>query len=239
MRAGRKGRPAPAAALCLLAFALPLAAAAAQVAETPDALLARYRAQIEQVAPIRDVVFQDTERRTGPTRTIVEEHRVYRRADGAERNETIAVNGSAVVPAIVRFTTKAAWPYDVRAFALTSADYTARPIGAAVVDGRHAVGYSTVRTSAGDFAVTRLYLDAARALPLREAFTVSGGGCAGSGSIDFGPVSGAWLPLSARVSCTVAAATANGGTSRFKESIAFHDYAFPNALPPDVFRQSQ
>ena len=203
----------------------------AQTLETPDATLDRYRAALEQLSPLRDMVFQYTESRSGPARTIVEEHRVYRRADGAERNETIAVNGSSVVPAIVRYGTTAQWPYDVRAFAVDAAAYSSLPIGEAVVAGRRAIGYSVVRTTSGDFSVTRLYLDAARALPVREIFDVSGGGCTGTGSVDFGPVAGNWLPTSTKVSCTVAE---SGNT--FKETIRFHDYAFPQALPPDVFQ---
>ena len=205
-------------------------AASPQIVETPDATLARYRTQLERLPPLHDMVFQYTESRTGPSRTIVEEHRVYRRADGAERNETIGVNGSSVVPAIVRYTTKADWPYDVRAFAVSAADYSALPIGEAIVDGRRAVGFSTVRTTTGDFAITRLYLDTIRAMPLRLTYDVTGGGCSGTGSIDFGPTAGSWLPRSAKVSCTV------GDTGNtFKETIVFHDFSFPPALPADVF----
>jgi len=46
----------------------------------------RYRAALAALPPLKDVVFQYSESRTGPTRTLVELHRVYRRVDGAERN---------------------------------------------------------------------------------------------------------------------------------------------------------
>jgi hypothetical protein len=226
----RMRREATATALCLLSALAVACAAPSKAAESGDALLARYRAVLEQLPPLRDVVFQYTESRTGPARTLVEEHQVYRRTDGAERNETIAVNGAQVVPAIVRFVRRPDWPYDVKAFAVTAADYDVLPLGRAVVNGKHAFGYSTVRTTTGDFSVTRLYLDLERALPLRETFTVSGGGCAGTGSIDFAASAGAWLPAVTKVSCTVAD---TGAT--FKETITFHDFAFPPSLPPDVF----
>ncbi len=231
--AGRaRGRRTRAAAA--IALAIVFGSGARATAQTGDALLDRYRAALLSLPPLRDMVFQYTESRTGPTRTLVEEHRVYRRADGAERNETIGVNGSAVIPAIVRFSAATQWPYDVRAFAVDAIDYTVLPIGAAIVGGHKALGYSVVRTTTGEFAITHLFLDERRALPLRETFDVSGGGCAGTGTIDFAPSAAAWLPSSARVSCTVAD---SGGT--FRESIVFHDYAFPPALPPDVFQGAQ
>jgi len=229
-RRARRSARARAAALGVLSVLAVACASSAKAAESGDALLARYRAELGLLPPLRDVVFQYTESRTGPARTLVEEHRVYRRTDGAERNETIAVNGAQVVPAIVRYAQKPAWPYDVRAFAVTAAEYDVLPLGASVVNGKQAFGYSAVRTTVGDFSVTRLYLDFERALPLRETFTVSGGGCAGTGSIDFGASAGAWLPVVTKVSCTVAD---TGAT--FKETITFHDFAFPPALPPDVF----
>ena len=201
--------------------------ASAPAASTP---IDRYRAALAALAPLKDMVFQYAESRTGPARTIVEEHRVYRRVDGAERNETIAVDGAQVVPAIVHLESAPAWPYDVRAFSVSAADYEVMPLGARVVDGKRAFGLSAVRTSNGDFAVTAIFLDEKRWLPLRETFDVSGGGCAGTGSIDFEPVGTAWLPASTKVSCAVG----EGGPT-FKESITFSEYSFPLALPSEIF----
>jgi hypothetical protein len=206
------------------------AAFAAQPTPSGAALLAAYHDALDRLPPMGDVVFQYTQIRSGPTRTLEEEHRVYRNAKGNERNETVAVAGSPMVPAIVRFSTHPLWPYDVRQFAVEAPDYTIMETGIAIVAGRRALGYSSVRTTPGDFAITSLYLDVARALPVREAFNVSGGNCTGRGSIDFGPVAGHWLPLAVTATCSV---DPTGET--FKETIKFYGYQFPQTLPSDVF----
>ncbi|HEY7994542.1 MAG TPA: hypothetical protein VID24_10040 [Candidatus Eremiobacteraceae bacterium] len=190
----------------------------------------RYRAALAALPPLKDMVFQYSESRTGPTRTLVELHRVYRRVDGAERNETIAVNGATVVPAIVHYSTRPVWPYDVRAFAVSSDEYDLMPIGPRLVNGKRAYGVSAVRTTTGDFSVTAVFLDETAWLPLRETYSVTGSGCTGTGSIDFGRAGGTWLPTATQVSCTV-----GDGGATFKESIAFSGYTFPPSLPPDIF----
>jgi hypothetical protein len=190
----------------------------------------RYRNALAALPPLKDMVFQYSESRTGPTRTLVELHRVYRRVDGAERNETIAVNGETVVPAIVHYSTRPDWPYDVRAFAVSADEYDLMPIGPRLVNGKRAYGISAVRTTAGDFSVTGVFLDETSWLPLRETFSVTGSGCIGTGSIDFARSGGAWLPTSTQVSCTVGT-----GGATFKESIAFSSFTFPPSLPADIF----
>lgn len=213
-----------------LAVAWVPTAVSAQPSPAADITLTRYHTALEALPPLGNVVFRYSETRSGPTRALAEEHRVYRRADGEERNETIAVNGTQVVPAIVRFVSRPVWPYEVRQFVVDSLTYNVLTLGTTVVGGKRVFGFSTVRATPGDFAITGLYLDVTRYLPLRETFEVSGGGCAGNGSIDFVAVGALWLPTSASVSCAVAPA----GTA-FKESITFSDYAFPETLPPDVF----
>ena len=237
--AERRRRLFAAAAVASAAFALLASAprAAADTTPTPSTSgtaalqpIDRYRAALAGLPPLGDMVFQYTESRTGPTRTIVELHRVYRRVDGVERNETIAVNGETVVPAIVRFSTRVDWPYDVRAFVVGPDDYTVMPTGPKIVAGKRAYGLSAVRTTTGDFAITGLYLDEKTWLPLRETYAVVGGGCTGAGSIEFARIGRQWLPTAAQVSCTV-----GGGGAMFKETIAFAGYAFPPTLPADIF----
>jgi hypothetical protein len=213
-----------------MAVACVPSAATAQPTPAADTVLTRYQTALETLPTMGNVVFRYSESRSGPTRALAEEHRVYRRDDGEERNETTAVNGVQVIPAIVRFSSEPVWAYDVREFRVDSPAYNVLPLGTTVVAGKRAFGFSTVRATPGDFAITGLYLDTARYLPLRETFEVSGGGCAGSGSIDFGPVGAQWLPTTVSVGCAVAP---NGAA--FKESIAFSEYAFPETLPPDVF----
>lgn len=230
------------AALVIAAFVASVAPAAGAPGQAPSAPLPsasgtgaarpidRYRAALAALPPLKDMVFQYSESRTGPTRTLVELHRVYRRVDGAERNETIAVNGEAVIPAIVHYSTRPDWPYDVRAFAVSPDEYDLMPIGPKLVNGKRAYGISAVRTTTGDFAVTGVFLDETTWLPLRETYSVTGSGCTGTGSINFGRSGGTWLPTSTQVSCTVGT-----GGATFKESIAFSGYTFPPSLPADIF----
>lgn len=227
--------PAPLAIAAAIAAALALAQSGAkgQIVSTPavagDALT-RYRAALDRLKPLGNIVFMYVESRSGPTRALEEEHRVYRRADGEERNETTAVNGAQVVPAIVRYSSKPVWPYDVHSFVVDTSEYNVVRLSNAVVGGKRALAFSTVRTTTGDFSVTGLYLDPLRYLPVRETFAVTGGGCTGTGTIDFAPVGGRWLPASVSVSCSVTQDEAS-----FKEKITFSDYTFVQTLPPDVF----
>ena len=208
----------------------PQPAATIGAPQSADVALAMYRAALDALPEIGNVVFEYTESRIGPSRALAEVHRVYRSAEGDERNETISVDGASIVPAISQFSVSAQWPYDVRALAVDAADYEVMPLGPATVDGRRVLSYSAVRTSVGDFAVTHLYLDPLRHLPVREGFTSSGGGCSGSGTIDFGPVDRRWMPTEVSVSCTV-----SEGGAVFKETIKFAGYRFLAALPSDVF----
>lgn len=192
--------------------------------------IAAYAAALDKLPPMGNVVFTYSETRTGPTRTLVEDHRVYRSADGNERNETTAVNGTPVTPVIVRIATKPVWPYDVRRFAVGPDAYNILPLGLSKVAGKRVTTFSTVRTSAGDFSITGLYLDPVRFLPVRETFQVAGSGCTGNGSIDFGQVGARWLASAATVTCAI-----GQGGATFKESIRFSSYQFLKVLPPDIF----
>ena len=192
--------------------------------------LSAYHDALAALPPLGNIAFQYSEVRSGPTRTIEEEHSVYRSGDGNERNETVAVNGTPVVPALVRLSASDVWAYDVRRFDVDESEYNVMSLGVVTVTGKRALGFSTVRTTPGDFSITGLYLDLRSRLPLRETFEVQGGGCAGSGTIDFEPVAATWLPIAVSVSCTV-----GSGGDTFKESIHFSGYRFPRVIPPDVF----
>lgn len=219
------------AAISLLASPL---AAVADSAQIGTAALAEYRAALNRLPPLGNIVFQYSEVRSGPARVLSEEHRVYRSAGGSERNETIAVNGLPVVPALARLSTSDAWPYDVRRFVVDETEYNVMYLGATTVSGKRVVGFSMVRTTPGDFAVTGLYLDPTRHLPVRVTFEAGGGGCRGSGSIDFARVDSRWLPVVVTASCAVVPS----GES-FRETIKFSAYQFPQVIPPDVFGATQ
>lgn len=223
--------PRRAAAAAVLAVTL---IAGPSVAATPtlsaDAAMTRYRAMLDALPAIGNVVFEYTESRIGPSRALAEVHRVYRDAAGDERNETISVDGEPIVPAISHIASVPQWPYDVHAFAVTADSYQVMALGMAVVNGHRALSFSAVRTTPGDFAVTHLYLDPVRHLPLRESFDTQGGGCSGSGYVDFAPVDRRWMPLVVSVNCALA-----DGSATFKETIKFGAYQFLPAIPSDIF----
>jgi hypothetical protein len=219
------------AVVCLMAAQ---SAAAAQTTPTAAQGLGAYRTALNSLPPLGNLVFQYTEVRSGPARALSEEHRVYRSAGGSERNETIVVNGMPVVPALVRFSASDAWPYDVRRFVVDETEYNVMYLGATTVAGKRVIGFSTVRATPGDFAITGLYLDPVRHLPVRVTFDTGGGGCRGQGAIDFAPIDSRWLPVAVNVSCTVAP-----GGETFRETIKFSAYQFPQVIPADVFGAKQ
>lgn len=181
--------------------------------------------------------FEYTVTRSGPTLIRTEQHRVYWTAAGLERNDTIAVNATPLVPARTRLLRRTAWPYDVGQFAVSTDDYAIVPGGATVVAGRKAYAFALTRNAQADFMLTALYLDASTRLPLRQTFAVSGVDCQGSGRIDFSPFGGYWLPSFVSVVCTGAPQAASP-PAVFKEAIRFSAYSFPVTIPPDVFGQT-
>jgi hypothetical protein len=217
--------------ICLIAAQF---TASAQTTPTATAVLGAYRAALNSLPPLGNIVFQYSEVRSGPSRALSEEHRVYRSAGGSERNETIMVNGMPVVPALVRISASDAWPYDVRRFVVDETEYNVMYLGATTVAGKRVIGLSTVRTTTGDFAITGLYLDPVRHLPVRVTFEAGGGGCRGPGAIDFALIDARWLPVAVTASCTVAP-----GGATFRETIKFSAFQSPQVIPPDVFGAKQ
>ncbi|MDQ6779962.1 MAG: hypothetical protein M3Z37_02240 [Candidatus Eremiobacteraeota bacterium] len=208
--------------------------AALLLAATPSPLnvLDDYHSAVAKLPHPAFVQFTYTHTRSGPNRIVTEEHRVYRTLEGEERNDTVTVNGSPIVPARSVILHRPVWPYDVAQFAPTPDDYDVSLGGAASLAGRKALHLALLRKMSADFALKDIYLDARRSLPLRETFTVTGGDCAGDGLINFGPAAAYWLPTSVQVTCTAQSPT---GNSVYKESIRFTSYGFPRSIPADVF----
>ncbi|MDQ6824006.1 MAG: hypothetical protein M3007_00890 [Candidatus Eremiobacteraeota bacterium] len=204
-----------------------------QLAALPPALpLDSYHSALTTLKRPAFVEFEYTQTRSGPHRIVTEQHRVYQTQDGQERNDTVMVNGTPVVPALSRILHRPVWPYDVAQFAASPDDYDFSRAAMAVVSGRKAFGFKLARKANADFMLTNLYLDARRYLPLRETFAVTGSNCSGDGIINFGPASLFWLPTSVQVTCTAQVAAV---PAIFKESIRFSNYRFPSAIPADVF----
>jgi hypothetical protein len=196
-----------------------------------------YRAALAARKTPANMEFEYTVTRSGPNRIVTEQHRVFWTAQGLERNDTIAVNGTPLVPPRSLLLRRAMWPYDVGQFAVSTDEYdVARPIVGSVA-GRKAYVFTLTRSTQADFMITSLYLDASSRLPLRETYAVAGSNCQGSGSIDFLPTGGYWLPIFVSVVCTGSAQGASPAPV-YKEAIRFINYRFPAAIPPDVFGQT-
>lgn len=231
-----------AAALALLILQ-PAGDIATPTGESPvpstDALVARYQRAIQVLKQPANMVVEYTQTRSGPTRVVTENHRIYRDADGHERNETTAINGLRVPRARVSIYTRLSWAYSPDKFFVDPESYQIALRGAVNVDGRKGFSYAVVMKDAGAFAVTDLELDARTAMPLRERFVATSSTCAGTGSIDFGPSGGYWLPKVVSVTCPLLASpeTADlipAGAS-YRDTIRFSSYSFPDAIPAQVF----
>jgi hypothetical protein len=197
-----------------------------------------YRAALVSRKTPLNMEFEYTVTRSGPNRIVTEQHRVYWTESGLERNDTIAVNATPVVPARSRLLHRTSWPYEVGQFVVSTDEYdVARPVVSSVA-GRKAYVFAVTRATQADFMITSLYLDASSRLPLRETFVVAGSNCQGSGSIEFLPVGVYWLPTFVSVLCTGTAQDAFPAPT-YKEAIRFSGYSFPATIPPDVFGQTQ
>ena len=218
-------------------FAVAVAALLALGAGLQVSILDSYRAALAARKTPLNMEFVYTVTRSAPARIVTEQHRVYWSASGLERNDTIAINGTNLVPPRSILLHRTDWPYDVGQFAATSDDYDATAAGLAVVANRRAYVFKLARAAQADFMLTSLYVDANTRLPLRQTFNVAGADCQGSGSIDFLPTGAYWLPSFVSVVCTGSAQGALPAPV-FKEAIRFNGYRFPAAIPPDVFGQS-
>jgi hypothetical protein len=217
-----------------LAAALAAAASLVLLAASSASLLDSYREALATRKIPAFMEFGYTVTRSGPGRIVTEEHRVFWANTGEERNDTLAVNGTPVVPAPSEVLHRAAWPYDASQFVVSPDDYDAVPAGITLIAGRKAYAFALARSSSADFMLKSLYVDAKTRLPLRQTFAIAGADCEGSGAINFGPVGPYWLPTFISVVCTQAGSGASPAPV-FKESIRFTNYQFPSSIPADVF----
>jgi hypothetical protein len=218
------------------AAAAALAAATLLGAGNPASILDSYRDALAKLHSPPFMEFAYTVTRSGPSRIVTEQHQVYWAASGVERNDTIEINGTRVVPAPTQVIHRDAWPYDPAQFAVSPDDYDAAPAGMALVAGHATYAFTLTRSSPADFVLKSLYVDVRRRLPVRQTFAVAGADCEGAGEINFGPVGGYWLPTFVSVACTQTGTDASPPPV-FKESIRFSNYQFPASIPADVFVQ--
>jgi hypothetical protein len=230
-------------AAAAMLLALPRGAIAAPAADPPasaaDALYARYKIAIQTLKQPANMIVEYTQTRTGPLRVVTENHRLYRDAQGNERNETTAINGVPVTPARVSIYTRATWSYSADKFFVDSDSYQLEPRGPADVGGRKGLAFAVVMKEANAFAVTDLEIDARTAQPLLERFVAGTPTCSATGSIEFGPAGGYWLPKIVSVTCAVVAspdvAVVTPPTASYRDTIRFSSYSFPAAIPAQVF----
>jgi hypothetical protein len=232
---------AAAAAVALLA--LPQGAIAVPTTDAPasasDALYARYKIAIQTMKQPANMVVEYTQTRSGPLRVVTENHRLYRDAEGNERNETTVINGVPAAPARVSIYTRAVWAYSADKFFVDSDSYQLALRGAVNVNGRKGYAFAVVMKDATAFAVTDLELDARTALPLLERFVAGTPSCSATGSIEFGPAGGYWLPKIVSVTCAVVASpdapVITPPTASYRDTIRFSSFSFPAAIPAQVF----
>jgi hypothetical protein len=215
---------------------LVIAASLVVVAANSASIMDSYRAALAARKVPAFMEFTYTVTRSGPNRIVTEQHRVYWASTGDERNDTIEVNGSPVIPAPSHVLHRTPWPYDPGQFAVSADDYDAVAAGTVVIAGRMTYAFALSRNSAADFMLKSLYVDTKTRLPVRQTFAVVGADCEGAGSINFVPVGAYWLPGFVSVVCT-ASGSAASPPPIYKESIRFTNYQFPNTIPPDVFGQ--
>jgi hypothetical protein len=201
---------------------------------TAMSALDAYRAALTSRKIPAFMEFTYTVTRSGPGRIVTEQHRVYWTSAGEERNDTIAVNGTPVVPAPSQILHREVWPYDPAQFVVSADEYAATPAGMTMVAGRKTYAFALARNEPADFMQKSLYIDAKSFLPVRQTFAVSGGSCAGAGTIDFTATGPYWLPSFVSVLCTELAAGASPPPI-YKESIRFSGYQFPATIPQDIF----
>jgi len=218
------------------AIAIPAPESSASAA---DALVAKYALAMQALKQPANMVVEYTQTRTGPSRVVTENHRLYRDVAGHERNETTAINGVTAAPAKVSIYTRATWAYGPDKFFVDPDAYQIALRGVVDVNGRKAYAYAVVLKEAGSFAVTDLEVDVRTAMPLREHFVATSATCAATGSIDFGAAGGYWLPRIVSVTCPEAVspdeAVVTPAAATYRDTIRFSSYAFPAAIPAQVF----
>jgi hypothetical protein len=211
----------------LLAVALFLAALGASPAALDSQyVLQRYAVAIETVPTPKAVIFTYTVSQAGPS-NLDQRHVIYR--SGAQvRDETLAVDGVALVHKIVRFARRDD-RYSVTRLAPRAASYEMLFLQT-IKDGRH-VDYeyqtSPLLHGAGA-AIDRVTIDGIRYLPKVVRFATQGPDARGAARVEYAQFGKYWMPVSAEVNAVVQGKPA-------RERIVWSDYRFPESLPPSTF----
>lgn len=211
----------------IFAFALVLAAAGATPAQLDSQyVLQRYAVAIEAVAVPKAVIFTYTVSQAGPS-NIDQRHVIYRNGPQV-RDETLAVDGVALVHKIVTFARRED-RYDVSRIAPRAASYEMLFVRS-LKDGHH-VDYeydaSPLLHGAGA-VVDRVTIDGLKYLPKDVRFKTGATDATGTAHVEYAAFGKYWMPVTAEVTAVV-----NGKPAR--ERIVWSDYRFPESLPPSTF----
>ena len=213
----------------ILAVFAALVAAAPRVGAPIDSQIAleRYELEMASLRQPKAIIFTYTVSQAGAN-SIEQRHQIYRSGQNV-RDETLAVDGSALTQKVVRIERRPD-RYDITRVAPRTATYTMLFLRS-VRDGSH-FDYSyearpLVPSDTG-FVVTRITIDGQTYLPRTIAFRASDGTTTGTGELQYGKSASYWVPLVASVEADV-----KGKATR--ERITWSDYRFPPSLPPSTF----
>ncbi|MEO7039646.1 MAG: hypothetical protein ABI186_06400 [Candidatus Elarobacter sp.] len=199
--------------------------AAAALAATPAAVVAKYQAALAGLKEPRVFVVVYTLEQTG-ARNLEQTHRIFRSGND-ERDETIAVNGNRSRTPVIRIFRKRPYRYSVRALSPRPAAYTFTYDGPHK-DGKHVdyVFRLTPRAPSSRFSFTQVTIDGITFLPNAVSFVTGQHG--GSGNVYFVKSAAWWVARGASASANVRDGVAH-------ERLSFITWSFPPSLPASTF----
>jgi len=190
-------------------------------------VLQRYELEMGDLRVPKAMIFSYTVSQAGPN-DIEQRHRIYRSGVNV-RDETLAVDGVALKPKIVRIG-KREDRYDVLRLAPRTSTYALLFLRA-VRDGNH-LDYEFEATplvaQASGFAVERLTIDGVSFLPRVIAFRTASALAHGTGKLEYSKIGAYCVPVAVSVDAEIRGKPA-------REHIAWGDYRFPPGLPASTF----
>ncbi|HZZ01230.1 MAG TPA: hypothetical protein VFE36_16830 [Candidatus Baltobacteraceae bacterium] len=209
----------------VLALALLLAAATPAELDS-QYVLQRYAVAIESVPVPKAVIFTYTVSQAGPG-NIDQRHVIYRNGSQV-RDETLAVDGVALVHKVVTFARRED-RYDVARIAPRAASYELLFLRS-IKDGHH-IDYeydAAPLLHGADAAVDRVTIDGIKYLPKDVRFKTGAENAQGAAHVQYAQFGKYWMPVLAEVTAVVKGKPA-------RERIVWSDYRFPDSLPPSTF----
>lgn len=207
-------------------LALILAAGATPAELDSQYVLQRYAVAIDTVPAPKAVIFTYTVSQAGLS-NLDQRHVIYR-SGSQVRDETLAVDGVALVHKIVTFARRED-RYDISRIAPKAASYELLFLRS-LKDGHH-VDYqydASPLVRGADAEVDRVTIDGLKYLPKDVRFKTASENASGSAHVEYAQFGKYWMPVLAEVTAVV-----NGKPAR--ERIVWSDYRFPETLPPSTF----